>query len=479
MQPGTQLGAYRAIERIGSGGMGEVWVAEHETLGRRAAVKVLHPAFSGQPDVVGRFFNEARAATAIPDPGIVQIFDFGHQDGNAYIVMELLNGEPLDRRLDRAGPLPLRDALRITRQVASSLEAAHTRGIVHRDLKPENIFLVRDSEVVGGERPKILDFGIAKLVSDQPDALRTKTAALLGTPTYMSPEQCRGAGFVDHRSDLYSLGCVLFTLVTGRPPFESEGSGDLIAMHLREPAPLVSSRVPGAPRELDALVARYLSKAPGDRFASAGELAAALAALAGKLSVAALDAAARPTRGAPAVAEAGGTRLLPSGAGGPTANTTTLSSAATESGVPRGRRRTSLIIGLVGLVGIAAIAVIVLGSRTTSNPTVETPPAVVATPPSAALPPQPASPPPAAAASPAAAPVPVPPRWPAAPSGGSAPPVPGAQPVDSRPAKVEPRAGEPAPNAPALPRHRKHVATAKAQPVKKAAHDDDDIPDTR
>src|ERR1041385_8506155 len=135
MVEGTQVGAYRVLHRIGAGGMGEVWLAEHTMLGRRAAVKVLHSQFSMQPEIVTRFFNEARAATAISDPGIVQIFDFGqHVDGSAYIVMELLEGESLDRRVSRTGGMAVADALRVMRQVATSLGAAHARGIVHRDL---------------------------------------------------------------------------------------------------------------------------------------------------------------------------------------------------------------------------------------------------------------------------------------------------------------------------------------------------------
>src|SRR3954471_413454 len=135
---GSQVGAYRVLQQIGEGGMVTVWLAEHTMLGRRAAIKLLHPMFSARPDIVARFFNEARAATAISDPGIVQIFDFGHHvDGTAYIAMEMLEGEPLDRRLRRLGRLAPSDALRVMRQVASTLGVAHTRGIVHRDLKPE------------------------------------------------------------------------------------------------------------------------------------------------------------------------------------------------------------------------------------------------------------------------------------------------------------------------------------------------------
>ena len=273
--------------------MGTVWLAEHTMIGRRAALKLLHPMFTAQPQVVTRFFNEARAATAITDPGIVQIFDFGyHTDGSAYIAMELLAGEPLDRRLGRLGRLPVGEALRILRQVASTLGVTHARGIVHRDLKPENIFLVPDPEVPGGERSKVLDFGIAKLTGDP--SVKTNTSAVMGTPAYMSPEQCRGAGHVDQRADVYALGCILFVLLTGHTPFEAEGSGELIAMHLREAPPAPSSRAPGIPPEIDALVLRCLAKNPAQRFASGAELAAELGRLLGAPSMAASTSAYGP-----------------------------------------------------------------------------------------------------------------------------------------------------------------------------------------
>jgi serine/threonine protein kinase len=296
MLKGTQVGAYRILRKIGEGGMGAVWIAEHAMLGRRAAVKVLHREFSNRPDIVNRFFNEARAATAIPDPGIVQIFDFGnHVDGSAYIVMELLEGETLHERLVRLGRLVPLDALRIMGQLAGSLGAAHACGIVHRDLKPENIFLVRDPEVIGGERAKILDFGIAKLIGDQ--TVKTQTSAMMGTPTYMSPEQCRGAGYVDQRSDVYALGCVLFALVTGRPPFEAVCVGDIIVMQLTHLAPTPSSRVAGIPPEIDGLVARCLAKNPAERFASAVDLAQAIRAMLGTPAALAMSPASVPTLG--------------------------------------------------------------------------------------------------------------------------------------------------------------------------------------
>jgi eukaryotic-like serine/threonine-protein kinase len=282
---GTTVGQYRILRKIGEGGMGAVYLAEHSLIGRRAAIKSLLPSLSVQREIVDRFFNEARATTSIPDPGIVQVFDFGfHTDGTAFIVMEFLEGEPLDARIRRFTRLAVSDALRLTRQAAGSLAAAHARGIVHRDLKPENIFLVRDPEAQGGERPKILDFGIAKLGGDNPNQMKTRTGAMMGTPVYMSPEQCRGAGLVDHRSDIYALGCVLFHMLVGRPPFDAEGIGEIIAAHLREPAHAPSAVSPGIPPVVDELVLRCLAKAPDHRYQTMGELQQALESALAKIT---------------------------------------------------------------------------------------------------------------------------------------------------------------------------------------------------
>jgi serine/threonine-protein kinase len=255
---GTSIGQYRITQKLGEGGMGTVWVGEHTLLGRKAAIKVLLPEYTSREEIVQRFFNEARAVTAISDPGIVQVFDFGHAMGSAYIVMELLDGEAMDARLRRLGRIAPADAVRQMAQIATSLGAAHAKGVIHRDLKPENIFIVGDPAVTGGERTKILDFGIAKLAADESSKVKTRTGMMMGTPVYMSPEQCRGSSTIDARSDIYSLGCVLFTMVCGRPPFESDATGDLIIMHVRDAPPVASSLVPGLPPELDALIARCL-----------------------------------------------------------------------------------------------------------------------------------------------------------------------------------------------------------------------------
>jgi serine/threonine-protein kinase len=183
----THIGQYRIIRTLGAGGMGTVFLGEHLLLGRRAAVKVLHPSLAVHKQIVERFFTEARAMSSIHDPGVAQIFDFGYAvDGTAYIVMEFLEGEPLSARIDRLGVLPVGHALRIARQLAGSLDAAHAVGIVHRDLKPDNIFLVRDPEALGGARTKLLDFGLCKLGVGG-DARVTQTGVMVGTPVYMSP----------------------------------------------------------------------------------------------------------------------------------------------------------------------------------------------------------------------------------------------------------------------------------------------------
>ena len=279
---GEIVGTYRVISKLGAGGMGTVWLAEHRLLGSRAAIKVLLADLSKQDTVVQRFFDEARAATRIRDPGIVTVLDFGWHQGEAYLVMELLSGQTLGQRLG-LGTLPPVTAVRFIQLTGLAMAAAHARGIIHRDLKPDNLFVVPDPAVPGGERIKILDFGIAKLIDRRPESAHysTVTGAIMGTPAYMSPEQCRGAGEIDHRTDIYALGCVLFHLLCGRPPFIAPSPGDMIASQLREDPPVPSTLVAAISPELDALVLKCLAKDPDARFATMTELVRAAAAITG------------------------------------------------------------------------------------------------------------------------------------------------------------------------------------------------------
>src|SRR3954471_14977979 len=274
---GMVLGSYRILHELTSGGMGTVFRAEHVLLGRPAAVKLLRRDLSTSATLVQRFVNEAKAVTACKHPGIVEVYDFGYtEDGHAFIVMEFLDGESLGRRLARLR-LTEAQAAAIALGVASALRAAHRVGVIHRDLKPDNVFLVPDPDG-GVDRTKVLDFGIAKLADAASDSRNTQTGALIGTPLYMAPEQARAAATIDHRADLYSLGCILFHMLTGRPPFVADGAGEIIALQMFGEVVPPSRLAPVSP-ELDRLVLRLLEKEPERRFASAGELVTALGRL--------------------------------------------------------------------------------------------------------------------------------------------------------------------------------------------------------
>jgi serine/threonine-protein kinase len=260
--------------------MGVVYVGGHETLGHRVAVKVLRPELSSNAEMLQRFFNEARSASAIRHPGIVQVFDFGTTpDCRAYFVMELLEGETLATRL-AYGRHRHDECCRIGRQVANVLQAAHAAGITHRDLKPDNLFLIPDPDVIGGVRVKVLDFGVAKLAREvELSGVQTREGAAMGTPSYMSPEQCRDASAADARSDIYSLGCILFEMACGRPPFSGAGLADIVAAHLYAAAPHPQSIAPDLPNGLAALIANMLAKQPGARPQTMAAVSHALQAL--------------------------------------------------------------------------------------------------------------------------------------------------------------------------------------------------------
>lgn len=275
---GEVVGAYEITAQIGEGGMGVVYLAKHTTMGRQAVIKVLRPHLTGNNEMVRRFFNEAKAASSISHPGIVDVFDMGtRDDGSAYIVMDFLQGESLTSRLRRKGKLSIDEALQLVRQLLGALGAAHQNGIVHRDLKPDNIFIVPDPELRTGERIKLLDFGIAKLQGDNPsDFMATREGALMGTPVYMSLEQCQGANQCDHRTDLYAVGVILHQLLAGRPPFLAATPGEIMAAHMRDPPPSLRSRVPQASEALEHVVETLLAKSAKNRYSSCEAAIAAI-----------------------------------------------------------------------------------------------------------------------------------------------------------------------------------------------------------
>ena len=280
---GQRFGNYRATALLGEGGMGAVYLAEHPSIGRQVAIKVLRSELGHDEQALARFINEARAANSIRHPNIIEILDSGVTDnGISYLVMELLRGESLTSRIKRRGRLSPQEAVTLVMQTASALGAAHAKGIVHRDLKPDNLFVVPDEANPGREHIKVLDFGIAKLQAAGPGAsVKTRTGALMGTPVYMSPEQCLGTKEVDWRSDIYSLGAILYELLTGKPPFLSEGFGALLNMHLNQPPRPPRQIEPTIPPGLELAVLKMLAKKPEDRFQSMAEVQSGLAAAVG------------------------------------------------------------------------------------------------------------------------------------------------------------------------------------------------------
>ncbi len=292
---GTTIGNYHLDQILGRGGMGTVYSAEHVYIGKKVAVKVLHPQFAKYEDAVKRFLREARAASSINHPNIVDVTDFGPMpDGGVYFVMESLTGTSLEDLIDRKGALPLHRALNVANQMALALAAAHEAGIVHRDLKPDNIMLIRKpgrrdlirkvkddgegSVVVERETEydfvKILDFGIAKVAGpEHSPPSKTLAGAVFGTPEYMSPEAARGEE-VDYRADIYSLGVILFDMLCGRPPFEAHAAADVLAMQIRDDPPAPRSVAPQREitEEAEQLILRAMQKNPDERFQNMDEL---------------------------------------------------------------------------------------------------------------------------------------------------------------------------------------------------------------
>ncbi|HKO15330.1 MAG TPA: serine/threonine-protein kinase [Gemmatimonadaceae bacterium] len=260
---------YHMLKRIGEGGMGRVYLAEHVKMNRQCAVKVMSGALLNDAESAQRFAREASNAARIIHPNVAAVFDYGESEGVVYLVMEYVEGESLTRIMEREAPLPPARAVELARQVAEALVTAHEMAIVHRDLKPDNILVTRTK--AGREVAKVVDFGIAKALEEGPQESLTKTGLVIGTPEYMSPEQLLGDP-VDARSDIYSLGCILFQMLTGRRAFDEPTREQMIKRRLTEKAPHPHDLVPALPKTLDLIVARMLGRSPQDRYATAAEV---------------------------------------------------------------------------------------------------------------------------------------------------------------------------------------------------------------
>jgi serine/threonine-protein kinase len=401
-------GKYRVTDLLGRGGMGSVWAGVHTTLGTRVAVKFIDVEHATSREARQRFENEARAAASLRSKHVVEVYDHGvTDDGRPFIVMEHLDGEPLDRRLDRVGRMHPKDAARVAGEVCRALSKAHAGGIVDRDLKPENVFLVWDDED-GADVAKVVDFGIAKFTdSVSASSSATRTGSVLGTPYYMSPEQARGLRSVDFRSDLWSVGVIVFRCMTGHLPFEGEAVGDVLVKLCTAPLPVPSQLVPDLPPGFDTWMARALSREPEGRFQNAAELGQSLAAVCGltgplmsNMSGDAFSAIQMPSKLGPHVTPFSAT--TPSPALTPATPQGTTGAPITQTPTPRAEKAKTGTIVVAALVALVVVAIGVgvltkmLGQDTDQPaPAAQSEPAPVkaaATPPAPAAQPTPVAP---------------------------------------------------------------------------------------
>lgn len=273
--PGRVIGGkYRLEASLARGGMGMVWVARHIDLDVLVAIKLMAPKYNPSSRERARFMREAKAAARLRSRNVVTVLDYGVENQTQYIVMELLQGEDLGARLDRERILSPHEAAKLLGSIANAVELAHSAGIIHRDLKPDNIFLAR---VVGEpeEVVKVLDFGVAKDLNPSSHEESTRSGVAIGTPQYMSPEQARGSKLIDHRSDLWSIGVILFRALLGRLPFEGMVAIEILDALANDPIPVPSSVEPSVPTEVDRFFARALAREPDERFQTVREMTAA------------------------------------------------------------------------------------------------------------------------------------------------------------------------------------------------------------
>jgi serine/threonine-protein kinase len=372
---------FRLVRPLGHGGMGSVWLAHHIRLEIPCAVKFMLPEVAAEPAFRARFDREAVAAAQLRSPHVVQILDHGTWEGSPYIAMEYLEGEDLEHRLRRQQRLSPAETSAIVAQIARALTKAHAAGLVHRDLKPPNVFLVRDDD---REIVKVLDFGVAK--SSGPTAGgHTKTGAIMGTPYYMSPEQAQGTRAVDHRTDLWALGVLVYECLTGTLPFVSDAFGDLVLKIIVEPLP-VPSQVAPVPPGFDAWWARAVDRDPAGRFQSARELSDALAVALGLGAAEGIGAPATGMSGAPIAGDslAAGRVPTPVGPAGTPALGTIAAVAASVGASPRPRSRARAVVlgGLASLALLGVGALAALQGRAGPSPAavVSSPPAMVSAP---------------------------------------------------------------------------------------------------
>ena len=426
--------------------MGAVWEGMHTSLGSRVAVKFIDAEYAESPEARSRFENEARAAAKLRSKHVVEVYDHGvSDDARPFIVMEFLQGEPLDKRLDRVGRLSAKETAHIVLQVCRALTKAHAASIVHRDLKPENVFLVWDEEE-GTDVVKVVDFGIAKFNdAAMSSSSATRTGSVLGTPHYMSPEQARGLRSVDSRSDLWSVAVIAYRCIVGVLPFEGEAVGDLLVKLCTAPIPVPSQIALDVPPAFDAWLVKALNRDPAQRFESAARLAESLALVCGlSLRGQFVSASGEGSSGAYSALGTGPRPVFVSEAS--STGFATVRPAASATGAPTTQtpaplsKRTStsaIVAATLAAVTVLGIAVAVL-VKVLSTP----PPAAASTPVPVPVPvPVPAPEPVASAPAPAPEPVTSAPAEPPPSAKPVAPkPLPVAHPIQNRPpAKLTPK----------------------------------------